>query len=495
MLASPQFAEARRMQRFLEYVVRQTLEGAAADIKEYAIGVEVFDRPDDYDPRIDSIVRVEARRLRRKLREYYAGPGKHDDLVISLPEGSYVPSFSGPGAAQVTTPPATRPQPGEPRLAVLPLETIPAGDDARMLGDALMDDLLGALAKLPGLRVVTRSAALRFKEPERDLKSIAAELSVEWVFEGALRRSGDKWRLSAHLAECATGYARWSETYMAGTVEIQTLYAQVAREVAAHLGVTQPKPAAQPDSESTGLAGFKHLLQARHLMLQMTPRSLALAAQAFRRAFTVDPTLAPAWAGHAGSLLLTGLFGEASPNMVKVDVLNSLNQALILSPELPQVHAWRGFHRATYEWDWDAAEEDFLHALQINPNFFLARLWLAGAVYAPLCRFDEAREQMVLARKLDAASPVLGCMEGLMLAFSGDLEGGLNLLASARRLSQTFYGAHHITARVLAAQGDYRQALEFLEAARPRAVADPRNFALIAAMQAGWVERRRHWRF
>lgn len=93
VLASEVFLAARRPSAFLRFVVETSLQGGADGIKEYLIGVEVFDRPPQYDPRLDPVVRIEAGRLRTKLAQYYAGPGKEDPVVIALPKGSYVPEF------------------------------------------------------------------------------------------------------------------------------------------------------------------------------------------------------------------------------------------------------------------------------------------------------------------------------------------------------------------------------------------------------------------
>lgn len=481
VLESPQFAQSRRMQRFLEFVVGRTLKDDAAGIKEYTIGVEVFDRAADYDPRVDSIVRVEARRLRRKLREYYAGPGRDDAIVISLPEGSYVPVWSGAGIESRRSAGPAEPVAEEIRLAVLPLEVNPLGDDARMLAEGLTDDLLTSISRIPGVLVVTRSAALRYRDAERDLKSIAVELGVDWILEGALRRAGARWRLSVHLAECATGFARWSETYTVGPVELQSLHEEIARRVAEQFGEA---PGEAPESTEHALSALSHLLEARHLMLQMTPRSLRRAAAVFRRATQADASLPAAWCGMAGSLLLMSLFGDTSPVMVAADADEAIRRALALDPDLPQAHLWRGFLRATHDWNWDAAEEDYLRALELNAGLCGARLWLAGTVHAPQGRFPEALEQLEAARKLDPANPLLGTVEGLVRAWSGDTAGALAVLEAARSLSQTYYAGHHVEARVLALRGDDEAALGILEQARPRAAEDPRNLTLIGCFAA-----------
>ena len=99
ILASPGFASADRASRFLRYVVERTIAGEGDQLKEYVIGRAVFDRGDDYDPRIDSIVRVEAGRLRSKIDEYYSGPGRGDAILIQLRRGSYAPAFEPRGRA------------------------------------------------------------------------------------------------------------------------------------------------------------------------------------------------------------------------------------------------------------------------------------------------------------------------------------------------------------------------------------------------------------
>jgi len=93
ILASPAFAQSQRISRFLRFVVEEVLKNGPDDIKEYSLGVTVFDRDPDYDPRVDSIVRVEAGRVRTKLREYYSTEGRQDPVIIDLPKGSYIPSI------------------------------------------------------------------------------------------------------------------------------------------------------------------------------------------------------------------------------------------------------------------------------------------------------------------------------------------------------------------------------------------------------------------
>lgn len=94
ILASPEFCSARSRARFLEFVVTGTLAGEEDSLKEYTIGVEVFDRGPEFDPKTDGVVRTQAGLLRRHLERYYAGEGRHDPILIVVPKGHYIPKFS-----------------------------------------------------------------------------------------------------------------------------------------------------------------------------------------------------------------------------------------------------------------------------------------------------------------------------------------------------------------------------------------------------------------
>src|SRR5215831_41534 len=102
ILSSASFKDANRARRFLAFIVGESLAGNGDELKENIVGVSVFDRAADYDPRTDSIVRVEAGRLRAKLQEYYSDEGRNDELLFDLPKGGYVPSFAWRGELQST---------------------------------------------------------------------------------------------------------------------------------------------------------------------------------------------------------------------------------------------------------------------------------------------------------------------------------------------------------------------------------------------------------
>src|SRR4051812_37854070 len=188
-LNSPLFRKAERQARFLRFVVGAALQSPAATIKEFDIAMAVYDRRADYDPRTDPIVRVEAARLRARLREYYevTPPG---DLRIDIPKGQYVPLFipvEGSPAQLVT----------DLSILVPPFRSLSTDPNDQSFCDGLTEEVLNKLAQMPGLRVITQSASALVEQKEGH--------KARYMLEGSVRRAGTEVRVALHLMELTGG--------------------------------------------------------------------------------------------------------------------------------------------------------------------------------------------------------------------------------------------------------------------------------------------------
>ena len=139
ILNSGPFHQSQRRQRFLEYLVNETLAGRGERLKAYNVALEVFDRPETFDPTVDPLVRIEAARLREKLREYYGTDGQDDPIHIDLPKGTYTPQieFRHEGAPQIArrrAPPTQEVSSTVPSVAVLPFDDLSAGHNLGYFG-------------------------------------------------------------------------------------------------------------------------------------------------------------------------------------------------------------------------------------------------------------------------------------------------------------------------------------------------------------------------
>jgi TolB-like protein len=254
MLATETFATAGRHSRLLRYLVERTLAGEGDQLKEYVLGTEVFDRRDSYDPRLDSIVRVEVRRLRSRLEDYYRGPGEADSIVITIPRGSYVPVFEERSvAASVPAPrgeassvlnprrgvsPATivaaalslaivtvaasvalnttrsgASAASGPAIAVLPFESYtPADRDARVVAH-LTDVVTTELAKLGTVSVASRTSAAQYVAGGRPIPEIARALDVDFLVEASVDIRGNTLHVAARLVDGRLDRKVWVGEY------------------------------------------------------------------------------------------------------------------------------------------------------------------------------------------------------------------------------------------------------------------------------------------
>lgn len=273
MLASAGFAGSDRLSRFLRYVVERALDGEAGQLKEYVIGREVFDRNEDYDPRLDSIVRVEAGRLRSKIDEYYNGPGRESDVVIQFRRGSYAPSFevrttASSGLVQPSdrvNPPAAAPRRWRLRLgvaaavlvlaavvvwragiwatgarlvpaetvAVLPFSNHTAIPADEMLAAKITEGVTGELARLGTVGVVSHTSALQFAGARRPLREIAQALDATLILEGSVSNDSGRVRVQVRLVDGTRDRKFWVEDFVGQAAAPEELERRIAQGASA----------------------------------------------------------------------------------------------------------------------------------------------------------------------------------------------------------------------------------------------------------------------
>ncbi len=276
VLSSPVFTSSERLRRFLEFVVERTLAGDGERLKEYVIGVEVFDRDADYDPRLDSIVRVEAARLRTKLAEYYQGDGRADTVVLTMPKGGYAPVFNviaaaSPGATDPSTappepPPATEAKPtlssrrlwslgaaaavlvvavvagvrapwtaeNAPRLriAVTPFETYSADTGEQLLATRLTEGVTAELVRLDTFHVVASSTARAVASGNDRVRDLAAALEADVLVQARVVTEGDGLRVEARAVSGTLEHKFWVQNFHGDVADLDALEREIAAAVA-----------------------------------------------------------------------------------------------------------------------------------------------------------------------------------------------------------------------------------------------------------------------
>jgi TolB-like protein len=238
VLVSAEMCRSKKLCQFLRFTVEEVLRGHASELKEYAIAVGVFKRNREFDPGADPIVRVQARRLRSKLGQYYQTEGRDDLIQIEYPVGGYSPIFTRRTPRETSRPvipvAPDRELASAKRVAVLPF--IDAGpDDSQAFTDGLTDELIHALSGWPGIRVVARASCFQFKGKSEDIRRIGEWLGVSALVSGSVRREGLHLRILVQLVDAETGLNLWSAGYEREVEGILATQESISREVAGTL--------------------------------------------------------------------------------------------------------------------------------------------------------------------------------------------------------------------------------------------------------------------
>jgi serine/threonine-protein kinase len=443
-LASREFVNSERICRFLRFTVEQTLAGKAGRLKEYAIGVEVFDKGSGFDPRIDPIVRVEARRLRSKLKAYYLRESTGGEISIDLPKGAYVPVFRAAGERAASTgstvagPPPARPV---RNVAVLPFANISSDRENEYFSDGLAEELIHALTKVEGLHVVAAASAFRFKGKGHDVCSIGEQLNVGTLLEGSVRRVGNRLRVTVQLIDTLSGSYLWSETYQREMQDVFAIQDEISRSVVNKLRIGLSAEAGGPYFKRyTGnLNAYSSYLKGRYCWNQRTEERLLKGIEYFRQAITEDENYAPAYVGLADSCMLLGQYGMLMPSEVMPKAKAAAERALSIDDALSEAHASLGLLQSLYDWDWVTAEQHFRRAIELNPGYATAHHWYAIDHLAVLGRFDEALAEIRRALEIDPLSLITNINLGDILLYRDERELALAQYLKTLELDPAFY--------------------------------------------------------
>ncbi len=369
LLASRVFQGSGRMSRFLRFSVEYALRGEPAPLKEYVIGVQVFDRGESFDPRTDTIVRVEARRLRAKLKEYYATEGRHDAVAIELSEKGYRAVFKGRtrrplervgrhwkpvlagalllaaglAAWRLALPRRT----ASDSIIVLPFANLSGGTENEYLSDGLTEEILSTLAAVPTLRVVARTSAFQFKGRSGDVRKIGKELGVGRILEGSVRREGRRIRVTAQLINVADGLHLWSKIYDREGSSLLEIEQEITRAVVDALRIELR----QGGAETTNPQAHELYLKGRYFWHKMTPEYLQKSMRTLEEAIALDPHYAAAHAGLADAYGYWTNLELEPPGESMAKAAGEAQRALELNPDSAEGH----FVKAavlSLQWDW-----------------------------------------------------------------------------------------------------------------------------------------------
>ena len=287
----------------------------------------------------------------------------------------------------------------EKSIAVLPFHDLSSGKDHAYFGEGIAEELLGALAKVDGLRVAARRSSFWFKDKEAELREIATKLNVDHVLEGSVRRDGNRVRITAELIDACDGFTIWSETYEREMHGIFALQDEITRSIVDTLKL---KLAISPSRPSRSTDAYDAYLEGLFYSDKSTESELRKSLEFFQRALEQDPKFSRAWTGIAKAWLwLADAF--VPPLEAYPKVRDAAARALQLNDQEGEAHVYLAESKRILDWDLDGAEVEFNRAVEIEPNSTPSNYFIA-AFYAARGDRDKALTYLQRTSRIDPAS-------------------------------------------------------------------------------------------
>jgi TolB-like protein/DNA-binding winged helix-turn-helix (wHTH) protein/Tfp pilus assembly protein PilF len=348
-------------------------------------------------------------------------------------------------------------------LAVLPLDNLSSDPAQEYFADGMTEALIGNLARIRALRVVSRTSVMRFKGARTSLSEIARALNVDAVIEGSVQHTGDRVRISIQFIHAPTDTHLWAREYERELTDILKLQSEVARTVAEEIRiqVTAEERSRMASAGTVNPAAYQEYLLGQYHLWKLTEEHLARAVDHFERATHLDPGYAAAHAGLSHAWWWRGIWGAKTFKEVGIPSRAAARKALELDPRLAEAHVSMG--RIKYlDWDWTGAEKDFGRALEIDPNNLDAHFFCAY-LFTALGRFPESMTHIQRAEQLDPLSSTVQSGFGVALYRARRFEDAISYLNRAIELEPQSPGAYSRLADVYEQMGKYTEALALNE--------------------------------
>jgi len=461
---SDRFRRSPRLRRFLRFITQQALEHPNESVKEYAIATSVYDKDPSFDPRLDPIVRVEASRLRLRLMEYYAGPGRDDETVVILRKGTYLPTFSSKNSDPASFQDALD-SPGRPSDSVIVLPFLNDTGDSELdyLSDGLGYSLTAALSESTNLRVIPFNVSRNFSRGFNP-RSVADEVGVRTLLTGTIQRRKTELAVQLELIDGAQNRLVWSKRYSWPDRQRELIDDDLPRRIADDLhGVYGLATREKPRRASIAECSRQYAI-GRFFWNKRSAHGLKNAIISFRKALEADPTFAPAYAGLADSYIALGTFGILPPNLALPRGSAAALRALELEPEMAEAYVSLATAKAFYERNWEGAGRDYRQALKIDPDYATGHHWYGCFLFAQGA-FQEAIRELKTAQELDPLSLMISAQLASGYFFAGEYGAARNICDSTLEMDPEFWVARWFLGMTLEQAGQLDSAIEQLNRA------------------------------
>src|SRR2546427_4733480 len=345
------------------------------------------------------------------------------------------------------------------RVAVLPLAILSSDQHDEYLADGLTEEIINTLSSIPGLKVIARTSVMKYKQVNKTAGEIGRELKVGTILEGSVRKAGSRLRITIQLIDAGSEAPIWAQKYDRELEDVFKIQTDIAERVAEALKVQllRENRAIIEQKAPEDIGAYVLYLRGRYHWSKRTKEDLERAIAYFDEAIRKDPNYALAHAGMADCYTLMGrhLYLPAKEAFSKAR--DYANRALELNDNLAEAHTSLAAVLMNYDWDWDAAEEQFRHAIHLNPNYATAHYW-HSVLLQTKGRLQESIAAAEKAQVLDPLSPVIGMGVAQTYLFSEQYDKGIAECRKYLEMNPNFVVAHDFLIHLYVHNGSFEKA-------------------------------------
>lgn len=345
-------------------------------------------------------------------------------------------------------------------IAVLAFSDLSPERDQEYFSDGLSEELINLLAKIPDLRVISRTSSFSFKDKNTSTQEIGSRLNVTHILEGSVRKSGDRLRITTQLIKVSDESHLWSGTFDETMGDVFRIQDDIAQAVIKQLKVTLL--GAADKSTDVNPDAYTLFLRAKYFYHKVTPETVGMAEKLIKESIAIDPRYAPSWELLSSIILRDTVYFVSRPNKEGIgQAMSALEKSLELDSEFARSYATLAGIDLS-RWESDAANYNINKALLLD-NTDIHVLNVASIVALHSGRIDDAIAYLQRAIKLDPLEAVHYYNLSLDYLFLGRLDEATEAIKQCELLEPDSANQHALKAWIMLAQGKYEMALEEAE--------------------------------
>jgi TolB-like protein/DNA-binding winged helix-turn-helix (wHTH) protein/Tfp pilus assembly protein PilF len=353
-------------------------------------------------------------------------------------------------------------------LVVLPLENLSGDKEQEYFADGMTDELIANLAKIHSLRVISRSTAMAYKGSHKPISQIARELHVDAVMEGTVMRVENRVRITAELVQVSTDRDLWADTYESPMGDVLALQNRVSSAIVNQIRINLTPEDRERLARNPAVApeAYENYLKGRFYWNKRSDQNLDKAIGYFEQATHQDSHYALAYAALADCYSITGatIFGTMPVSEAAPKARDAAQRALDLDPTLAEAATALATLKFNYDWDWSGAEQEFQHAIQLNPNYATAYQRYSLYLMA-MGRIQDSFEQINKARAVDPLSISINFSLGWRLYMARQYNRAIEQLHNTLEMDPSYELPHLVVGQAYEQTGQFDLAIPELRKA------------------------------